>query len=204
MKKIILCFIGLYTASVCIYPQTTCTPNYNTVSVYTCNNLQVIAYNSPSCDHSASEKAARRQNILNVYASKGITAADILDEATTQYNCHAYAWHLSEGKTNKVWINQTESGNANLSKYWTGTNSCFVEVDESNAEKIFYYAGDHSAVKSSVAGKYESKWGPSVLVRHDPTAVPPIYQGSSRRYYIKRPPSPALLPFVPVLPAHLL
>jgi hypothetical protein len=136
-----------------------------------------------SCEYTTAQKASIRSSVLTEYAPIGITAADILDEASVAYNCHAYAWHLTEERTNRVLIYQTENGSANLNKYWSGTNPCFIECTEASAEKIFYYAGDHSAVKSTVSGKYESKWGQYPLVRHSPTQVPDIYIGASRRYY---------------------
>jgi hypothetical protein len=137
-----------------------------------------------SCEWTAAQKATLRDEILAEYASIGITTSDIWDEACTLYNCHAYAWHLTEGHTNQVWINQTnDNESANLNKYWSGSNACFVECPEASTEKIFYYSGDHSAVKSTVAGKYESKWGKLPLIRHAPTSVPNIYQAAYRRYY---------------------
>jgi len=50
---------------------------------------------------------------------------------------------------------------------------------------IFYYNGNHSAVKSSVAGMYESKWGPAPLMRHSPEYGPSEYNMQDRRYYVK-------------------
>jgi hypothetical protein len=166
-----------------MYPQ--CEPVYVSGSnVYTCNNA-AIATLSASCEYTAAQKASIKSTVLAEYASLGITSDDILDDASTLYNCHAYAWHLTEGHTNQIWINQTHNGSANLSKYWSGSSACFIECTEINAEKIFYYSGDHSAVKSTVAGKYESKWGRLPLIRHAPTSVPTSYQGAYRRYYKK-------------------
>jgi hypothetical protein len=36
------------------------------------------------------------------WVNSGMT---ILDHASNLYNCHAYAWHLSEGNSNKFWLN---------------------------------------------------------------------------------------------------
>lgn len=108
---------------------------------------------------------------------------NVLAPASQRYNCHNYAWHMSEGNTEKVWMNQYDSyGNSNVWKYWT--DNSYVETTENNAEKIFYYNGDHSAIKSkTIAGKYESKWGSAPLMRHYPTQGPSIYEMSHRRYY---------------------
>ena len=60
----------------------------------------------------------------------------------------------------------------------------YEQTTEANAEKIFYYAGDHSAVKSTThAGKYESKWGAMPLVRHSPEYGPADYNMQYRKYY---------------------
>lgn len=43
---------------------------------------------------------------------------EFLSEATNKYNCHVYAWHMTEGRSpvwinNPVWINTPEDD-----KYW--------------------------------------------------------------------------------------
>lgn len=150
--------------------------------VYTCNGSQ-IATISPNRELTALEKAdAKAQLLTGSLSHLGITVSDIIEEASSAYNCHAYAWHLTEGNSNNVWINQYRNGNDNLSKYWS--DGCFIEAAESQAEKIFYYSGDHSAVKSAYTGKYESKWGQFPVVRHTPTQVPYNYP-DNRRYYKK-------------------
>ncbi|MDR0575813.1 MAG: hypothetical protein LBG96_17630, partial [Tannerella sp.] len=190
MKKIVLSFMLSSLICLYLYPQTLCDSNepayFVGQNVYTCNGISIITL-EPNCEFSVQEKATIKSSVLAEYASKGITNNDILDDASTQYNCHAYAWHLTEGNTNKVWINQTMFGGANLSKYWDESNGCFVPTTiEANAEKIFYYSGDHSAVKSNISGKYESKWGVLPLIRHSPTSVPSSYQPSNRIYYKRR------------------
>ncbi len=105
--------------------------------------------------------------------------AQVLSGSTSSYNCHGYAYHLTEGYGNPVWIN-----NDQLSKYW---NDCYqVTANPAAAVKI-YYTGDHSAIPS-VSGKYDSKWGSYPLMRHDPHYVPLDYQPYSRVYYERQPP----------------
>ena len=55
--------------------------------------------------------------------------------------------------------------------------------NESEAAKISYPAGDHSATRSGVAGKHDSKWGATPLMRHDPGYAPSIYNPSVRTFY---------------------
>lgn len=118
------------------------------------------------------------------YMRNSYPNATILENPTSQYNCYSYAFHLSEGNTQKVWINPyTTSNTPNLSKYWT--DGSFIQVcNETDANKAYYYAGDHAAVTtSSVSGKYESKWGLNCRVIHAPTYCPydvPLYR---RQYY---------------------
>ncbi|MFM7430183.1 MAG: T9SS type A sorting domain-containing protein [Flammeovirgaceae bacterium] len=157
-------------------------------TVYTCKGGTVGA-NNYSAGTSA-QKNAWRQAYLNWASLNGMGESNILAEADGSYNCHSYAWHLREGNSNKVWINNTNGSqnggcyinNDNINKYWT--DGCFIQVcNQSEADKTHYYCGDHSAVTSTtVSGKYESKWGAWPVVRHNPTTVP-YSQPSTVRYY---------------------
>src|SRR5690606_16108630 len=83
------------------------------------------------------------------YMNTAYPNVTIQENPTSEYNCYSYAFHLSEGNTQKVWINpQTTSGASNLSNYWT--DGSFIEVcNESDADKAYYYLGDHAAVTTS-------------------------------------------------------
>lgn len=101
-----------------------------------------------------------------------------LADASAKYNCHAYAWHLSEGSTYKVWLD-TPGDDA----YWN--DGSFIQVcNESDATKISYASDDHSAIRSAQSiplGRYDSKWGGWPLLRHAPTYTP--YNSTVRKYY---------------------
>lgn len=111
--------------------------------------------------------------------------AQILDAPSNLYNCHSYAWNMTEGGPT-CWINyvKKQDGSANLYLYWQ--DGSYEQTTGSWFSKIHYYQGDHSAVSSSVAGMYESKWGQGPLMRHTPTDVPSDYQASYRRYYLRK------------------
>jgi hypothetical protein len=97
------------------------------------------------------------------------------------YNCHSYAWNVSEGGAN-LWISQMLNDNttSNLAYYWT--DGSYIETDTLQAEKIFYDQSDHSAIKDpNNPGKYISKWGNYYLMRHTPTDLP--YNATVRHYY---------------------
>ena len=106
-------------------------------------------------------------------------AATMLKNSSQTYNCHSYAWNMSDGGS-ACWINKNYDGSPNLSKYWT--DDYYSEVSEAKVLKINYYDGDHSAVKSNVSGMYESKWGKGPLMRHAP-GYGPYEKMDKRRYY---------------------
>ena len=105
--------------------------------------------------------------------------AELIADASNLYNCHSYAWNITEEGKIDVDICWLE----NPSIYWE--DSSYVETTEVKAEKIYYYLGDHSAVVSKThPGKYESKWGPGPLMRHDPEYGP--YNNMQYRRYYRR------------------
>ena len=115
---------------------------------------------------------------LNTNISQQYPEATFIASASQCYNCHSYAWNMIEGGK-RCWINNI--GN-NLSQYWK--DGSYIETTENEAEKIYYYNGDHSAILSSVAGKYDSKWGAGPVMRHAP-GYGPYTQMSNRKYYKK-------------------
>ena len=95
-----------------------------------------------------------------------------LGEATSKYNCHAYAWSMSEGGR-EVWMNDP-------TLYMTDGSYTLTSSTDLKATKIFYYGGNHSAVKSY--GRYfVSKWGDLCLFKHYPDDCP--YNSDHLRYY---------------------
>jgi hypothetical protein len=153
-------------------------------TVYTCKSGPVSALTF--AEFSQSQINSANQQTQSQYGYLGIT---IIGDASAQYNCHSYAWHLREGNTNKVWINNasTDLGTCydnihNIDRYWT--DGCFIQIcNESEADKVHYYCGDHSAAASTTnPGYWESKWGQLSVVRHTRTGVP-YRQPSSVNYY---------------------
>ncbi len=153
-------------------------------TVYTCENNPVYA---TLRDELQDIQAANNQ-FLQIYGPMfGFTQDNIIDDASNTYNCHAYAYHVSEGG-NKVWINNVTSSafcdaplSYNIDQYWE--DACIIQVaSESDAEKVHYYRGDHSAIRLS-NGMYQSKWGQYPLVRHAAADVDYCDSYVSRRYY---------------------
>ena len=187
MKKII--FKLIFTACMLLYvteqpllaQQIVIT--YNKLSVPICYSSSIDADTLSSADFSPVEKESAKQDIINPNGKYGyLGISSIISEATAVYNCHAYAWYMYKGGS-PLCI-QDLNGSGNLSKFWNYSNGCFVEVTESEADIVYYYDGDHSAlVDHDNPGYYISKWGTHPLVRHLPDQVPNDYISANRTYY---------------------
>lgn len=125
-------------------------------------------------------------NSLNNYVETAFPNATYINTATRSYNCHSYAWNKIDGG-NTCWINHSKSNdttsNSNIKAYWSDPLGYIETTNEVEATKIHYYQSDHSAVKSSVSGYYESKWGSGPLMRHAPGYGP--YTNMDKRHYYK-------------------
>lgn len=139
-------------------------------------------YGNPVDALSISEMSPQEIAESNSYAISHYPNATFISNASATYNCHSYAWNISDGGS-RCWINAAKKLTYdNLMKYWT--NDYYIQTsNENNATKIFYYKSDHSAIKSSVAGMYESKWGRLPLMRHAPNYGP--YNNMDTKYYTK-------------------
>ncbi len=161
--------------------------SYSPQKKLTPNMYPVYAGKLTSADMSSDEKRSIRNDVITNYPG-----ATVVDDATYQYNCHAYAWHMSQGNINdKVWIGFPATGKNPKScpdPYW-GTGS-YYEVNESEASIVTYGTYGlitHSAIRLS-SNEYLSKWGAWPLVRHSPTNVPSGY-GRTYKYYKRYSPS---------------
>lgn len=110
------------------------------------------------------------------YVEATYPGAVILDEATSTYNCHGYAWHISEGGE-RVWLGVTDVDAEDI--YWE--DKSYVAVDD-DYTKISYASDNHSAVAAAEEGWFVSKWGEGCLVKHQPANCP--YTASNLNYYI--------------------
>lgn len=86
--------------------------------------------------------------------------------ASRTYNCHAYAFHISDGGS-AYWINNTVNGGTNVAYCWAGSSPTYVSTTAAEGTKVYYYGGDHTATISTThTGQYESKWGSWPRYRH--------------------------------------
>lgn len=101
----------------------------------------------------------------------------ILSDPTYSYNCHAYAWWMSEGG-NARWMNDP-------SAYISDGSYIQTTSSENIPKKVAYYNGltiVHSAVYTAEADtRLISKWGNMCLTKHNVLDCP--YPTSDIRYY---------------------
>ena len=130
-------------------------------------------------DHSySSDELAALQSSLYI----NYDGAELIAPPSKKYNCHAYAWHISEGG-GQVWLGYYTNTAENV--YWT--DGSYKEVPESLSTKVSYHesTANHSAVRINSTW-YQSKWGEGPLVKHHPNACP--YNTSyPKKYYRKSP-----------------
>ena len=125
----------------------------------------------------AAETKAAYNYTVNRYP-KAIICAD----ATTNYNCHSYAWY-NQATTNKYWMNipgkyMTDGSYKKVGAKPTATNQkvCYIQYQFDNP-----YI--HSGIVKKISGNIitiHSKWGAGPLVRH-PVGYSPY--GGTPTYY---------------------
>ncbi|MDR1380603.1 MAG: T9SS type A sorting domain-containing protein [Tannerella sp.] len=147
------------------------TPNNSTVQ-------DVRSLTSSDLSYSSQQLAALAADLAANYG------AELIEPPSYKYNCHAYAWHVSEGGS-KVWIGYTTGNVTAEDIYWT--DGSYVEVPESYATKVSYHQdGNHSAIRLNSTW-YQSKWGQGGVVKHYPNNVDPIYQPSkTKKFYVRK------------------
>lgn len=155
MNRLVYCLLSVFTFHLGVTAQTG-TP-INIVTPY--NNIVQDTYvltNGQNPNFNSYQMAVIESHLYNNY-----DGATIVGDADYRYNCHAYAWHVSEGG-NLVWIGWNYITSEDI--YWN--DGSYIEVPEIEATKVSYHElGNHSAI-SIGGGWYQSKWGPSFLVRH--------------------------------------
>jgi hypothetical protein len=116
----------------------------------------------------------------NAYAASQFPNATIISNSSQTYNCHGYAWHMSNGGSTR-WIGYYVTTDEDI--YW-GDGS-YVEVSgrvTPSATKVSYASSDHSAITTTDPNVFISKWGQWPLMRHSPTYTP--YNSSNLKYYV--------------------
>lgn len=104
--------------------------------------------------------------------------AEIILNGSYKYNCHGYAWHISDGGDTVKIPNVSD-----VEKYFNGVNATYNQVSNiTNFCKVYYDGAEHSAIADSNDLSYVwSKWGNGPLVRHAPNDCP--YNNFTKKYY---------------------
>lgn len=103
-----------------------------------------------------------------------------VDPASELYNCHAYAWHMSDGGR-KYWVTRLAYNlYRNIEEYWSGTRPTYSPTTLGYATKAYYPKDDHS-VKVISPYLFESKWGAWPRYQHAMTDCP--YDTTGIQYF---------------------
>lgn len=152
MKKYLLLFV---MGKVLIYINTY--SQYSSVTIYTPkgDEISAEALTDTAYDYSQTQKDSIKDYWLRRYNYR-IT---FIAEATREYNCHGYAWSVSEGGDTVV----IKTPNDDI--YWT--EESYREISpETNAKVAFLETADHSAIRTSQTNILISKWGYVCRFRH--------------------------------------
>lgn len=110
---------------------------------------------------------------LNAYYCRIHPNAVYLSSSTSSYNCHSYAWYMSDrSSSSPCWINRdcfNENDSYNLEKFWT--NDYYHEISyHPQAPKLYFEDVDHSIVYEPDPNypglDFVSKWGDGPKMRH--------------------------------------
>lgn len=121
--------------------------------------------------YSSAEKEALRQEYAKTYPK-----VIYMDEATSTYNCHAYAWSMSEGGE-VCWMNSPSDD-----IYITDGSYILTSSTDPKARKVSYGNDNHSAIVPFSNSTYLiSKWGSACLMKHRYNDCP--YNSTNVKYY---------------------
>ena len=108
--------------------------------------------------------------------------ATIIGHSSKKYNCHGYAWHISDaGDTVDIETPDSYYFNGSNPSYLLNTDTTNLSKVYYNGEKVYYYSAGHSAKTTETPGIVISKWGSGPLVQHKVRHCP--YMGYTLRYY---------------------
>lgn len=116
---------------------------------------------------------------INQYTVTNYPNATILSDASDTYNCHGYAWYISEGGSN-VWIGYTTTTAEDI--FWTD-GSYYEFFCQTPNSKVSYASDNYSAITTTVTDIFQSKWGNFPLLLHNKNYTP--YNSSVLKYYKK-------------------
>jgi len=141
---------------------------------------EAIIY-TPACNEVGNSKYfteydERTIDSINDYFMNAYPNAEFIGNSSATYNCHGYAWYVTEGGED-VWIGADRGSPEELFM----TDGSYLRIpSESEGEwagqKVSYRFNTgptgHSAVTSSTSGWLISKWAYGPLMKHTPNDCP--------------------------------
>ncbi len=142
-------------------------------NVYTPKGSSITAYITPELSQS------ERQYWDDYWRKNGRNYIQYFNDgysSSGRFNCHGYAWNMYEGGPDR-WIG-----------YYVSTDEDIYMIDGSYVQvcneiypgKVSWIGGDHSAVTTSIPGRWISKWNKYPLIEHDKDDTP---FGTNYAYY---------------------
>lgn len=126
-------------------------------------------------------------NFSSIYPNAQLLTTYDNVSSTRRFNCHGYAWYMTELSnplTSPRWIGYYATTDEDIYM----TDGSYVQVpNEGYPGKVSYASDDHSAITTSQPGWFISKWGQTLLCKHQWNDTP--YDDSELKYYV-----PAAIP----------
>lgn len=131
----------------------------------------------------------------NFYGKPGFTDLTFVSEATSYYNCHAYAWHSTS--PGRKWIGNSQAVDGTTYhgvERYIGDDHCTLLGSSDSVARvndiIVYYVNGTAAHSGVVVGtnplRIRSKWGQGCVWTHNKTSVPNEYKDNGTvnvKYY---------------------
>lgn len=178
---IILCFVF----EISVHSQ--CVPS---TKIYTPTNIEIPL--TGKCEYTPDQIAAIDKNVESLISDNNWTSVEKVASASFLYNCHNYAWNLSEGGSDKGWMlsytgipdySHQEQVNGTVACYFAGTSPSYHRVETISLASKVYYKSDHSAI-ANCDGTVTSKWGDWGLYKHKLEEC--IYNSNEVEFYTKK------------------
>ena len=116
---------------------------------------------------------------LNAYYTTTYPFATVISNSSATYNCHGYAWHITEGGEVR-WIGLDNMSEEDIYM----SDSSYIQVKPTAPAKVSYGYSDHSAVTDGSPTQLKSKWRDGPLMSHASNYSPP-FDNRDLKYFVK-------------------
>lgn len=138
--------------------------------------------------------SVHEMSFIQSYIPISYPTASVVGDADPDYNCHSYAWDMSQYSVYGPWPEKVSIQTSQPKDYYVVDGS----YTTGGTTAVISYTIDHSAIPEGASlpygmnaalgsGYYISKWGSGYLMRHLPEDVPSGY-GTPQGYFSIAPP----------------